>query len=478
MSDLLLEIARHRTARQVVRTMGLPIPLPQPLERAQGAWKERPLHDQVVVVGADEGAHMASPMALALAQAGAIPHLLPHETLPEAFAGPGEAYGRLPVRVTAEDWPEKLQAHALVFDGSSLASTADLKELYTFLHDLLPRLRRNGRVVVLNRPLTAVTTAQAAAIQAALVGMIRSLSKEIGRKGSTANLLTVTPGSEGYLAGPLRFLLSRRSAFVTGQPLSVANTYRPQPQLPWQLPLDNAVALVTGAARGIGAATARRLAAEGAHVFCLDRPEDSALVATLAREIGGTAILADMRNPETPARIVHDVKATQDHLDIVVHNAGVTRDKTLARMSEQAWTETLDVNLSAIMAVDEVLVPDLLADQGRIICLASIAGIAGNAGQTNYAASKAGLMAYVEHQGRQLESRGITVNAVAPGFIETRMTAAVPLAIRQAGRRLSSLGQGGLPLDVAEVITFLASPGAQGMTGTTIRVCGGALLGA
>jgi 3-oxoacyl-[acyl-carrier protein] reductase len=377
-----------------------------------------------------------------------------------------------------DEWPEKLQAQALVFDGSSLDNTADLKQAYSFLHDLLPRLKRNGRVVVINRPSEAVATAQAAATQAALIGLVRSLSKEIGRKGSTANVLCVAPGCEGHLAGPLRFLLSRRSAFVTGQPIAVTNSYRPQRHLPWQLPLDNAVALVTGAARGIGAATARRLAAEGAHVFCLDRPEESSLVAALARDIDGTAILADVRDPETPARVVHDVQSTRDHLDVIVHNAGVTRDKTLARMSEQAWTETLEINLSAIMALDEVLVPDLLANHGRIICLSSIAGIAGNAGQTNYGASKSGLVGYVGHQGRHLESRGITVNAVAPGFIETRMTAAVPLTIRQAGRRLSSLGQGGLPLDVAEVITFLASPGAQGITGTTIRVCGGALMGA
>ncbi|HVK65436.1 MAG TPA: SDR family oxidoreductase, partial [Polyangium sp.] len=152
-------------------------------------------------------------------------------------------------------------------------------------------------------------------------------------------------------------------------------------------------------------------------------------------------------------------------------------DKTIGRMSEKQWDEVLAVNLGAVVRTHEALEP-LLREGGRVVCLSSIAGIAGNVGQSAYAASKAGILGLVAGLAPILAERGITVNAVAPGFIETRLTAAIPVAVREAGRRLAALGQGGLPEDVAEVITFLASPGAAGITGRTVRVCGGALIGA
>jgi 3-oxoacyl-[acyl-carrier protein] reductase len=136
------------------------------------------------------------------------------------------------------------------------------------------------------------------------------------------------------------------------------------------------------------------------------------------------------------------------------------------------------VNLAAVVRITDALLPKALRDGGRVVCLSSVSGIAGNVGQTNYSASKAALIGYVDALATQVAPRGITANAIAPGFIETRMTAAIPMVIREAGRRLSALGQGGLPEDVAQAITFLASPGAQGITGTTLRVCGGALIGA
>jgi 3-oxoacyl-[acyl-carrier protein] reductase len=139
----------------------------------------------------------------------------------------------------------------------------------------------------------------------------------------------------------------------------------------------------------------------------------------------------------------------------------------------------LQINLAALLKItDTLLAEGTLRDQGRIISLASISGIAGNTGQTNYAASKAGVIGFTRYLAQQVAKRGITVNAVAPGFIETRMTAAVPIVVREAGRRLSALGQGGLPEDVARAITFFAEPGSAGVTGQVLRVCGGALLGA
>ena len=166
-------------------------------------------------------------------------------------------------------------------------------------------------------------------------------------------------------------------------------------------------------------------------------------------------------------------------VEIVVHNAGITRDKTLGKMDESLWDLTMEVNLTSVIRITEsLLLGGIIPRKGRIVLVSSIAGIAGNTGQTNYAASKAGIVGFTRHLGAQVASKGIAVNAVAPGFIETRLTQAIPFGIREVGRRLSNLNQGGLPLDVAEAITFLSSPGAGGLHGNVLRVCGGNLLGA
>jgi 3-oxoacyl-[acyl-carrier protein] reductase len=183
-----------------------------------------------------------------------------------------------------------------------------------------------------------------------------------------------------------------------------------------------------------------------------------------------------MSDADAPSKIADCVKALGG-IDVVVHNAGITRDRTLARMKPEVWDSVLDINLGAVVRTTSALEPHL-RDYARIVCLSSIAGIAGNMGQTNYAASKGGIVGYVRTKALELASRGITVNAVAPGFIETRMTAAIPVAIREVARRLSALGQGGQPEDVAQAIVFLSSPGAHGVTGRTLRVCGGAFIGA
>jgi 3-oxoacyl-[acyl-carrier protein] reductase len=211
---------------------------------------------------------------------------------------------------------------------------------------------------------------------------------------------------------------------------------------------------------------------------CLDRPDDDALLAKVARDLGGASLLADITAPDAPAKIAAQLRGRNGGVDIVIHNAGVTRDKTIGNMSAEQWEQAVDINLGAVVRINAALLPDVLRDGGRIVCLSSVAGIAGNVGQTNYAASKSGLIGYVRALAPQLAKRGITVNAVAPGFIETRLTAAIPVMIREAGRRLSALGQGGLPQDVGETLTFLSQPASVGITGQTLRVCGGALIGA
>jgi len=478
MSDFLLELGKNPAARKLIKTVGLPVPMPQSLRRAKGPMEERPLHDHVVLYGASPGAAMAPAMALTLTRAGADVHVVGEDALRLPFVEPGEAYGRPTTMLDLTELPDRLRAHALIFDATGLTCPSQLRALYDFFHPLMLRLRSCGRAIVLGRPASAAASPRAAAACAALDGFVRSVAKELGRRGSTAQLVTVAEGAEARVEPLLRFLLSPRSAFVSGQALHL-DTRVPWPEaLPLVRSLDGKIALVTGAARGIGAATARLLAAEGAHVVCLDRPQDDALASQVAREIGGSVLLVDVSDAEAPTTITRDLKERHGGVDIVVHNAGVTRDKTLARMKTDRWDSTIDINLSAVARITEALCDGPLRDGGRIVLLSSIAGIAGNMGQTNYAASKAGIIGYTQKLAEQLAARSIAVNAIAPGFIETRLTKAIPVMIREVARRLSSLGQGGLPQDVGEAITFLCTPGAAGLSGRVLRVCGGAFVGA
>jgi 3-oxoacyl-[acyl-carrier protein] reductase len=488
MSDFLLDLATNPTSRALLQRSGLPIPTPEPLRRARSAWEERPLAGCRVVVGAPAVGALTAVLADTLAHAGARTTLASGaasstdaEDTARIFGVPAEAYG-LPLEViapssSAED-RSATRARALLFDATTLRSLDDLDALYAFFHTWLPSLERSGRVIVLARPEEADGEPNERALAMALEGFTRSLAKEIGRRGATANLLRVAAGAESRVEPVLRFLLSPRSAFVTAQPLTITAEATAARDVPLTRVLAGKVALVTGAARGIGEATARLLAAEGAHVVCLDRPDDDAPLGEVARRVGGSVLLADMASSSAPALIRKQLRAQFGGVDIVVHNAGITRDKTLARMSESLWQQTLDVNLRGVARVTDALLDGTLRHEGRIVCLSSVAGIAGNVGQTNYAASKAGILGLVRGHAPRVAARGITINAIAPGFIETRLTRAIPVVIREAGRRLSALGQGGLPEDVGQAILFLASPGAHGITGQALRVCGGALIGA
>lgn len=473
MPDLLLELSEKPWFRQTVKSLGLPLPTPQRLRRAQTPMDERPLQDQTVVV---VPAELDRVLASALTRAGANPHLVGEPAvLTAAWTDAGEAYGR-PAALHALDTPMDLRAHALVFDGTGLSNAADLRRLYTVFHTWLPTLRNNGRVLILGRPPEALKDPEAAAAAAALDGFTRSLAKELGRKGSTANVVYVGRGAEARLEPLLRFLLSTRAAFLTGQPWRLDKRVKQTGEVLRHRVLEGKTALVTGAARGIGAATARLLAAEGAHVICLDRPGDEALCSAVADAIGGTPLLVDITAEDAPARLI---EALPNGLDVLIHNAGITRDKTLARMKSEWWDQAVDVNLGAVTRITSALLEaDVITKEARIVCLSSVAGLAGNVGQTNYAASKAGLVGYVRALAPILAKRGIAVNAVAPGFIETRLTAAMPVMPREVGRRLSALGQGGLPEDVGQLVLFLSTPGAAGMTGQVARVCGGLFIGA
>ena len=233
---------------------------------------------------------------------------------------------------------------------------------------------------------------------------------------------------------------------------------------------------MTGAARGIGASIAETLARDGAHLILLDVPSAKADLDALAARLGGHSIAMDICAANAAEELVEHLA---DGVDIVVHNAGITRDKTLANMTPEFWDSVLAVNLNAPQVLTKALLDSgTLRDNGRVILLASISGIAGNRGQTNYAASKAGLIGLAQAWAPLLGERGISINAVAPGFIETQMTAHIPFALREAGRRMSSLGQGGLPQDVAEAVAWLGQPGSGAVSGQALRVCGQSILGA
>ncbi|HAN32014.1 MAG TPA: 3-oxoacyl-ACP reductase, partial [Myxococcales bacterium] len=395
MSDYLVEFAKNKLAQRAVKTLGLPIPMPPDLRRAEGANPELVLSEKRVLCG---GAGQLRDQAAQCAQA----------------AG-----------ATLVDSVQQEHIDALVFDASTITTPAELRHLYLFFHPRLARLSRHGRVVVLGRPPKAASTPLAATVQRSLSGFVKSLGKEIGRKGSTANLIWVDDGAEARLPGTLLFLLSRRACFVSGESLTVTKTARVQADSDLSASLRGKVALVTGAARGIGAAIARRLGQEGATLVLVDRPEGLAGLDELLNEFGGSQLALDLLEPDAIEQVVAHVAEVHGKIDIVINNAGITRDRTLAKMSEQWWDMCIGVNLDVACALTSALSAKVMSSQGRVIHISSIGGISGNPGQTNYATSKAGLIGHAQAAAPNLARRGITINCVAPGFIETAMTAAM-----------------------------------------------------
>jgi 3-oxoacyl-[acyl-carrier protein] reductase len=379
--------------------------------------------------------------------------------------------------VTADGATDGERPAAVILDATGLTGPADLAAAHDFLAPAIKRLRASGRVVLLGEPASdAGSPAQAAARQA-LDGLVRSIGKEL-RDGSTANLLYVPDGAEGSLAGPVRFFLSGRSAYVDGQPVTLSTADIPDQDD--EQPLAGKVAVVTGAARGIGAAIAKVMARDGAHVVAVDIPASGQSLADVANAIGGTAFQLDITAPDAAERLIAHLKERHGGVDVVVHNAGITRDKLLVNMDAARWNSVLAVNLQAQLDITQALLDDdgALEPGARIVCVSSQSGIAGNRGQTNYAASKAGVIGMVRAWAPAFVERGATINAVAPGFIVTEMTAKMPFGTREVGSRLNSLQQGGLPVDVAETIAWLSQPASAGVNGQVVRVCGQSLLGA
>ena len=462
MTDRYLELVNSGFTKKLAQQLGLP--RPAVLRRHRPG---QPLLDgPALVLGtgpdADAIASLLSSPAGGTAPTGDEPAVLDGWDLEvHRTPSPDERYAAVVLVLTDVTHPEDLTEPVL-----AAAST-------------LKRLRPHARVVTVSRPALDSDAPAVAAARQGVDGFLRSLAKEL-RAGATANGLVVAEPvavtAPSVVAG-LRFFLSARSAFVDGQLLEVDSDAGVLPT-DWEKPLAGKVAVVTGAARGIGAAIADVLARDGATVVAVDVPAAGEHLATVANRVKGTALQLDVTAEDAAEKILAHAAARHGRLDIVVHNAGITRDKLLANMSDDKWASVLAVNIASQLRINEALLTSGdFADSPRIVALASTSGIAGNRGQTNYAASKGGVIGMVRATAPLLVPFGGTANAVAPGFIETEMTARIPAVTRQVARRLNSLQQGGQPVDVAEAIAFLASPAAGGIVGRTLRVCGQNMVG-
>ena len=444
MTDRYQSFAASPIGKLLVKNLGLPAPME--LER----WTEgAPIVDGTVVTGGN--GRLGKSVTAALDSLGVAS---------VSTAVEGEKY------------------KGLVFDATGLTHASDLIALQQFFTPLMRSLRANARVLVLGTVPEQVKGDERIA-QRALEGFTRSLGKEIGR-GSTVNLVYVAPDAESTIESTLAFFLSPKSAYVSGQVarLGATGTTAAEPVTDPAKPLTGKVAIVTGASRGIGEQIARVLHRDGATVLGIDVPQAASELQALMRELDGDHLTLDITGKDAPQRIAQHVKEKFGGVHAVVHNAGITRDKKLANMAEDRWSSVIAVNLTAPDRISrELLDQGLIQDNGRIVGVSSIAGIAGNFGQTNYAASKAGVIGLVESLAGELDN-GITINAVAPGFIITAMTAAVPFATREVGQRMNAMSQGGLPVDVAEAIAWYLSPGSTAVNGNVVRVCGQMMLGA
>ncbi|MFW2177063.1 MULTISPECIES: 3-oxoacyl-ACP reductase [unclassified Moraxella] len=460
MSDRYSEFVQSGLGKKVAQNLGLPQPVT--LERFREG--QAPVTGSVIV-GASQNATLTASVANILANVNAEVFVDEAKTSVVALET---------ANLTIKNFQADAQYKVAIFDASGIKDTDGLKQVYAFFHPIARSIAKSGRVIVLGVPPEQCESIAQATAQRALEGFVKSVGKEF-KRGITSQLIYVGKNAEQNLESTLRFFMSPRSAYVSGQVVRVAEGA--DVAVNWDKPLTGKTMLVTGASRGIGEAIAKVLARDGAHVICLDVAPQQADLQKVAGEIGGSSLTLDITAGDAGQKIA-EVAKKRGGLDAIIHNAGVTRDKTLAKMDEAMWDLVMNINLKAEQQIDDDLLEQgVFNANARIVCVSSISGIAGNLGQTNYAMSKAGVIGAVQATAPRLQN-GMTINAVAPGFIETQMTAAIPFAIREAGRRMNSMSQGGLPVDVAETIAWLACPASGGVNGQIVRVCGQSLLGA
>ncbi|MGB0916805.1 MAG: SDR family oxidoreductase [Flavobacteriales bacterium] len=367
----------------------------------------------------------------------------------------------------------KTAENALVVDGREVKDEAGLKRVFNELQAGVKNIKANGKVLLYSVQPELLQDVNHSTYQRALEGISRSLAKEVGGRGTTVNLLKLPPNVDlkNYTT-PQEFFTSGRSAFVSAQALNLNDAVQSGREL------SEKICVVTGGAGGIGSATVKRLAAEGATVIIADIPQMEERASSLLNS-NITFMGADLTDEVARKSLLESIKEKHGRIDVLVNNAGITRDKTLKNMPEHYWDNLIAINLTAVINLTEdALAMGLIPEGGRIISTSSISGIAGNFGQTNYTATKAALIGYSASKSKELKAKGITINAIAPGYIETDMVKTMPLMTRIFAERLTSLVQAGKPEDIAEAMAFLTHPGSASVNGQVLRVCGGSFLGA
>ena len=470
MTDVLLSLSRSTLARKFVKSSGIPIPMPQALVRQRAPWRHDTLHGMNLAVG--WGAYSVP------SDQNDVNRLAPRQRfadMVEALADAG-----------ADTSGEYNQLDGILFDASTLTTPESLKALYEYFYNRVGKLKPCSHIVIVGEAgakhsdsangVQSQLSPVAIATQEALTGFVRSLSKELGSRGITANLISARNGTN--LSGIVRYFLSHHSSYVSGQVL-VASELGASPSKFEKL-LARRTILVTGAAQGIGAAIARRAAAEGAKVLLLDRPQEIAALEALSREIRGTILPVDLLGENSVAQTINKLREFAP-IHGVVHNAGITQDKMLFKMNAEKWNSVVALNLSVPLVMTEMMMDRehdfICAKDASFVYISSISGLAGNAGQTNYAATKSGVTGYVRAMAASDKCGKSRFNCVAPGFIDTRMTQAMPMAAREVAKRLNSLKQGGEPDDIAQAVVFLLSDAALPINGETLRVCGHNIVG-